>query len=159
MKNLDLRAQVFISFWGPAILAILIATYYPLKRLHFPIKKEIHIPEEHQHFVEALKHYEKMKKSLAQKEFKSFEVVYFGENPFYISKNPKISSLKFNLFKLSSIIKIYRNICIINERPYTEGEYIGNVKIKKIGDYYVELETKEGRVLRLQVGNTFTYTD
>ncbi len=151
MKKLTLKDVLFIIFWGFAVIFLLIAVYYSWKKIFFPVKNEIRIPDEHRNFLEALRKY----KSLPKKESSYFA---FTNNPFYEEKSKVNEKEIQEILKLTSVIKEQKKFCIINGKLYREGDKIGRIKISKIGDYYVELLLPKGKKVKLEVGAAFTYS-
>ncbi|MEZ0344225.1 MAG: hypothetical protein ABWJ99_05435 [Caldimicrobium sp.] len=124
--------------------------YYPLKKLFYPLKQEIRIPEEHRQFIHSLRQYERIPD-------KKIESIKIAKNPFYEETSKKIGgTLLPETLILTSIFKDNKRGCIINGKLYQEGDKIGKIKISKIGDYYVELLLPKGKKIKLEVGAVFT---
>lgn len=158
MKTLDLKGQIFLLFWGPVFLLFLIGGYFLLKQPPLSIKREITLPENYRKIMDSMKVFEEIKK---REKKDDIEVFTFSHNPFY-TPPPKpsltIAPREGLSLKLTMILHLERKSCVINQKVYKEGDRIGNIKIKKIGDYYVDLEVpKKGRV-RLEIGATYHHS-
>lgn len=156
--KLDLKGQVYVIFWGPVILLFLTIIYLLLKQPVTYSHSGISLPENYRKILEVMKVLEEQKEP--EREFT--ELAYLS-NPFYtpppIQGSPQDAPRKVTTLALTSILHLERKSCIINQRLYREGDRIGNIKIKRIGDYYVELEVPgKGRVL-LEVGATYNFSE
>lgn len=159
-----LLIQYYLIFWIPFILLLSLLIYYLLTFIRFPTKTEIRLPEEYKLFLELIQRADRG--VLHQKKIETvFTENIFRENPFIesIPKNEKplvrIETRRVQVLKLTSIISHERKICIINQKLYQEGDKIGNIKIEKIGDYYVELLLPSKRKVFLEVGSAYTFVE
>lgn len=150
MKKFSLKGQLFILFWIFPLLFFFIMLYYPLKKIAYPVKQEVRIPEEHRQFMQAIRQFERIHE-------KSKEPLIIAKNPFYEEDSKRQAQvLSPETLKLTSIFKEKKSACVINGKFYREGDKIGKIKIFKIGDYYVELLLPRGKRVKLEVGGVFT---
>lgn len=159
MRNLGLKGRLLILFWAPVLIAFSVVLYYAYVKLTFPVASEITLPQEHRQFVETFRRYEEFKNTLKKEEI---DLATLTQNPFYsqVASNKTQASVSPFVLKVSSIVTMGRSrFCIINERSYKEGDKIEKLKIVKIGDYYVELKTPQGKKIRLEVGHTYSYSN
>lgn len=158
MKTLDLKGPIFLLFWGPVILVFLIGGYFLLKQPPLSIKREITLPENYRKIMDSIKVFEEIKKKEKKDDI---EALSFTQNPFYTpppQPSLTVAPREGLSLKLTMILHLERKSCVINQKVYKEGDRIGNIKIKKIGDYYVDLEVpKKGRV-RLEIGATYHHS-
>lgn len=155
--RLDLKGQVYILFWGPVILFFVIMLYILLKQPVMYSHSGVSLPENYRKILEVIKVLEEWR----EPEPKWDELAHLS-NPFYtpppIQGSPQSAPGEVITLTLTSILHLDRKSCIINQKLYKEGDRIGNIKIKKIGDYYVELEVPgKGRVY-LEIGATYNST-
>lgn len=156
--RLNLILKFFLIFWSFAIILIILSCYLALKIFKYPIITEIRLPEEYKLMLETLqkvnKHYTFVNKN-------DFIII---KNPFY-NESEKFRNINDNLRKsylsihVSSIITHEKKVCILNGRLHREGDRIGNIKIEKIGDYYVIFKSPTGKRVRLEVGSSYTFVE
>uniref|UniRef100_A0A832GNW9 Uncharacterized protein n=1 Tax=Caldimicrobium thiodismutans TaxID=1653476 RepID=A0A832GNW9_9BACT len=155
--RLDLKGQVYIIFWGPVILLFVIILYTLLKQPVMYSHSGVSLPENYRKILEVIKVLEERKDPEPELD----ELAYLS-NPFYTPPpqgSPQSAPREVITLTLTSILHLDRKSCIINQKLYKEGDRIGNIKIKKIGDYYVELEVPgKGRVW-LEVGATYNFSE
>ncbi len=153
--KLKLTSQYFIVLWSLAFIPILIAIYYPIKLINYPIKSEIRLPDEYRLLMELMQRVDKISHHKNEIELN------IKGNPFVepLPKTQNLSKDKLHrkevVIKLSTIISHDQKICIINQKRYKEGDKIGQIKIEKIGDYYVDLRLPNKKKVRLEVGSTY----
>ncbi|MDW8095050.1 MAG: hypothetical protein RMI63_08550 [Caldimicrobium sp.] len=162
MRVISVKTKFFLIFWAPAVVFCLGLNYLFLKQFKPVTKGEIKIPEEHRQFINTLRKLERPKEIPLQ----ALDLPASYSNPFYIQpptppdKGGNLSEAKVKEpLKLTMIMQIDQRVCIINNKPYKEGDSIGKIKIKKIGDYYVDLETSKRKIVRLEIGATYTPLD
>jgi len=178
-RGLSLRMQYLLLFWGTTCLFLFLMFYYPLKKFSYPVKSELKIPEEHRHFIATIWKYEQKYEGVFKKEENERLIDY---NPFYeeksnAEKKPNVPGeppirlpvLPVDFTGIPAGIPVENVLmisatfngdgeekgCIINGKFYREGEKIGNVKIARIGDYYVVLLLPKGKKVKLEVGVPF----
>lgn len=158
MKLVDLKGLVFLFFWSPVILIFLLGLYLLNKHPFLSIKREITLPENYRKIMDSIKVFEEIKK---REKKDDLEALTFTQNPFYTpppQPSLTVAPREGLSLKLTMILHLERKSCVINQKVYKEGDRIGNIKIKKIGDYYVDLEVpKKGRV-RLEIGATYHHS-
>lgn len=149
--------MLFLIFWTPAIILYLIIIFKALKiNLNVTIS-ELILPEEYRLFLNLKQREDKIRSQQRDVE------IALKDNPFVIEL-PKVEvktpnrEIKKEL-KLTSILAHDKRACIINQNLYHEGDKIGDIKITKIGDYYVELLLPSKKKVFLEVGSTYTFVE
>ncbi len=148
--ELSLFQKLFLLFWAPALIYLILSVYLPLKYTKYYPKTQLNLPEEYRQLLASVQELEVRPRP------KEGELVGLKSNPFYKGA-PKLGiaetePLPKTVLRLSSIIQTpERKVCIINNKPYYVGSVVEGYKIYEIGEYYVELKGPKGLV-KLEVG-------
>lgn len=155
--ELDLKKTFYLVFWLPFFLLLILIFWYPLKAVKFFQPLEVKLPDV---YATIYKYALGEKKDLGKE---ALLQVAFEKNPFYTPKiingNATEKIPIKNTLQLTSILQMERKICVINGKLYKEGDTLGNIKIKKVGDYYVVLLLPNNKKVLLEVGATYSYSD
>ncbi len=155
-KNLFL--QFFLILWVPVLIWSGFCFYYPWKKINYPMESEPSIPEEYKQILSTLNTYEKLKR------LPEIGRVELRTNPFFSPPllgqgNGTFSGASSFSLTLTSILNLDKRVCLINNKLYREGDRLeNNIKILKIGEYYVDLLLPKGKRVRLELGATFIFS-
>lgn len=146
--------KVYLVFWSPLtflVLAciLLFLSYY--KKTAFPFSST-KLPQEHLQIINELNSLYSLDTTQLQERV--------GEDFFVLSAKhftkPVLSSPS-EVFHLKMIyIEGNQKACIINDKRFKEGDWLKkDIKVFKIGDYYVELQIKK-QIKKLFLGEVIT---
>ena len=149
--------KIYFILWGVPILILIVSLFILLiwyKKFIKPLP-EIVISSNYLQLINELRNLNISRKLNLPSQFE------IGIDPFIsLSKTSKsnISSKIFQPIHLSMIyIEEGKKVCIINNISLKENDYVGkNIKIVKIGDYYVDLQIGK-KTKRIFPGQTFTF--
>ena len=161
-KGIDLKTKYLLFFWAPALF-LLVLVFLLISKKQFPVLSAVQLPQEYSQMLSQLS-VKRNLPTLREEEKSSF----LKENPFLnaVAKgnattigNTTLDSTvaSSNTLTLSMILISDKKSCIINNKLYREGDKIGEIKISKIGDYYVVLTLPNKKKVYMEVGATYTY--
>ncbi len=171
MKRIPETLIFAIKIWGflvlPAMLFLITGVYILVKSQKNSFKVYLHLPERYSALRTFVTEYKQVQLQLKQNKNRVLPD-RLKNNPFFYPPLPSSSGKSFSKipafqkkFHLEMVFKFEnteKEFCVINDKLYKEGdEVFQGLKIKKIGDYYVELEAGK-KVVRLKVGDTYLYT-
>ncbi len=171
MKKIPASFIFALRLWAflllPAVLFFCLGAYFLAKSQENSLKVYFQLPERYSALRALVMDYKQIQLKLEQNYKKPLHKK-LKTNPFFspaLTASARASFSKIpsfqKEFRLEMVLKFEssgKGFCVINDKLYEEGDKLfQNLKIKKIGDYYVELKAGK-RVVRLKVGDTYLYT-
>lgn len=153
--------KIYLIFWSPIIILVIFSSLilYQYKKSLTPLS-EIRLSS---NYIEIIN---KLNTLNSLESFKFLEEYTVIVDPFSVGfkeASPKLNSIptQFKSSKTFHLSMIYiegtKKICIINDNKFIEGSKLEkDIKILRIGDYYVDLQIRNN-VKRLLLGQTFSF--
>lgn len=152
--------KIYLLFWGPILIFAIFSFLFLLnyQRSLTPIS-QIKLSENYIEVVNQLNSLNYLKPfKLLEKEDIVIDPFSTGFKETLLKPGISIKEKPSKIFHLSIIyIEGTKKICIINNNRFKEGDILEkDIKIKKVGDYYVDLQIK-GKTKRLLLGQTLSF--